>query len=327
MALGGMRMPSKSVERLPQSRELGGALRELLESAIQKFPILLVTARGILDGNPEVPELDEEAFLGVRSAVGKLLEPTTPLPEHTARAQSPLDAALMWGWGDLGDDPDAKLLATWVRQGAPLGFEEPIQSVGVFPRATGTPADAHEGGEPLTGLDEWTNWPSAVEEKADLQRLIREAEGRGFCEITTDLEEARQILGGDPVLNKLGVVVKFQGEQQVKKSRIIWDLRDSGVNEQCDPAERVMLPRLLDVVHDIVNALRSGGEAVLAAVDIQDALMPFTMCPRAETVAIQLLRQRWRTAASPTSSTMCWCSGPDRAPRCGADLRRSLAGS
>jgi hypothetical protein len=264
-------MPSKSVERLPQSRELGGALRELLESAIQKFPILLVTARGILDGNPEVPELDEEAFRGVRSAVGKLLEPTTPLPEHTARAQSPLDAALMWGWGDLGDDPDAKLLATWVRQGAPLGFEEPIQSVGVFPRATGTPADAHEGGEPLTGLDEWTNWPSAVEEKADLQRLIREAEGRGFCEITTDLEEARQILGGDPVLNKLGVVVKFQGEQQVKKSRIIWDLRDSGVNEQCDPAERVMLPRLLDVVHDIVNALRSGGEAVLAAVDIQDA--------------------------------------------------------
>ena len=121
MALGGMRMPSKSVERLPQSRELGGALRELLESAIQKFPILLVTARGILDGNPEVPELDEEAFRGVRSAVGKLLEPTTPLPEHTARAQSPLDAALMWGWGDLGDDPDAKLLATWVRQGAPWG--------------------------------------------------------------------------------------------------------------------------------------------------------------------------------------------------------------
>eukprot|EP00435_Cladocopium_sp_Y103_P067813 s347_g30.t1 len=57
-----MRMPSKAVERLPQSRELGAALRDLLEAAVQKHPQLLLTAKGIVEGNTEVPELDQAAF-------------------------------------------------------------------------------------------------------------------------------------------------------------------------------------------------------------------------------------------------------------------------
>lgn len=47
------------------------------------------------------------------------------------------------------------------------------------------------------------------------------------------------------------MVVKLQGEAQVKKSRIILDLRESGINDRCDPAEQVTLPRLLDAVKAI----------------------------------------------------------------------------
>eukprot|EP00435_Cladocopium_sp_Y103_P026794 s2314_g6.t1 len=266
-----MRMPSKAVERLPQSRELGAALRDLLEAAVQKHPQLLLTAKGIVEGSTEVPELDQAAFDELTVAATTLLKPTSELPAHTARAASPLNPNLIWGWGELGDDPDAKMLATWILQGAPLGFEESIPSTGVFPRVSGTPADLGDMSEATPLIDDWENWPSALEEKTDLQRLVREAESKGFCELATDLDDARRRLGGDPILSKLGVVVKFQGEQRAKKSRIIWDLRESGVNERCDPAERVVLPRLLDVVLDTLRVLRKEGTATFAAVDIQDA--------------------------------------------------------
>ena len=70
-------------------------------------------------------------------------------------------------------------------------------------------------------------------------------------------------------LNKLGVIVKWKGEK--KKSRIIWDLRESKINQRCDQGERVILPRLLDVVHACLEMMRRGKCPVLAAVDIQDA--------------------------------------------------------
>ena len=82
-------------------------------------------------------------------------------------------------------------------------------------------------------------------------------------------QEAQKALGNKPILNKLGVVVKFTG--QTKKSRIIWDLRESGVNLKCDAAERIVLPRLLDVVHGTLHAIREGKQPIFAAVDIRDA--------------------------------------------------------
>ena len=75
-----MRNPAKSISRLPQSKELGAALRDLLEKAIEKHPKLLDTARHIIQGTSKPQELDPSAFAEVRSAAGKLLEPITPPP-------------------------------------------------------------------------------------------------------------------------------------------------------------------------------------------------------------------------------------------------------
>ena len=67
------------------------------------------------------------------------------------------------------------------------------------------------------------------------------------------------------------MVVKFQGPDNKKKSRIIWDMRESGVNQRCDPSERILLPRLMDAVHDALDLMRAGKTPILAAVDIADA--------------------------------------------------------
>lgn len=83
--------------------------------------------------------------------------------------------------------------------------------------------------------------------------------------------EAERILGENPIWSKLGVVVKFQGEEKKRKSRIIWDLKESKVNERCDPGERVVLPRLMDAVRDCEHLLRRKMDPVFVAIDIQDA--------------------------------------------------------
>eukprot|EP00434_Breviolum_minutum_P038994 symbB.v1.2.034605.t1/scaffold4499.1/size38882/7 len=135
------------------------------------------------------------------------------------------------------------------------------------------PVDGPTEAELIRPLDGWTNWPSAEEESADLHRLIRDAESKGFCRVISDEKTAKQILGEDPILNKLGVVVKFSGsgDEVKKKSRIIWDMRESKVNSRCDPAERIILPRLLDVVSETLTFQANYLKPVFAAIDIQDA--------------------------------------------------------
>ena len=59
----------------------------------------------------------------------------------------------------------------------------------------------------------------------------------------------------------------------VKKARVIWDLRESFVNKACHQGERIILPRLLDVVASALSSYRRGRPPYLAGVDIKDAFM------------------------------------------------------
>ena len=60
-----------------------------------------------------------------------------------------------------------------------------------------------------------------------------------------------QELGQEPILNKLGSVVKYK--DGCKKSRIIWDMKESRANSVCAQGELIILPRLLDVAKAAVN--------------------------------------------------------------------------
>ena len=266
-----MRNPAISVEQLPLLKELGVLIRELVDTAVTALPTLREPAVAILQGSQKIPQLNEVDMNKVMAALRKVLEPTD-VPAKIAVAQTPINADILWGWGEHSDDPDVSTLARWLQEGAPLGFDQEITRNGVFPPSTDTPADVPSEAELQKDLEEWENWPSAREESEELHRLIREAEAAGFCRVIADQAEADAILGGSKILNKLGVIVKMVGpEANKKKSRIIWDLRQSKVNLRCNQMERVTLPRLMDAVSNILELMREGLEPVLAAVDIENA--------------------------------------------------------
>ena len=114
------------------------------------------------------------------------------------------------------------------------------------------------------------NHPSADENTTDLVSLIADAKEKGFVSIYDSVDQARSELGTEPILNKLGVIVKEKPGQ--RKACIIWDTRESGINRLCDQhEERTVLPPFSDVVANALEVFRRGGTPAFLAVDIRDA--------------------------------------------------------
>lgn len=266
-----MRNPAKSILRMPKVRNPAWQVRELFYKAQSLWPELTQAADAILSGDvPQEPS--PEIVAAVRKTLIQMLGGSIEQRTRTARATTPIQASVIEAWGQAVGDPDSGTLARWLDHGAPLGFSQRIETTGIFPiieDISGGTEEIHSIVRPLTN---WENYKSAVEEREDLNQLIEDYTARGFCHKVKTMEEAKAELGREPILNRLGVVVKFSASGK-KKSRIIWDLRESKANSFCHPAERVLLPKLLDVAESALRSHRKGAQVWLAAVDIRDAFM------------------------------------------------------
>ena len=221
-ALGGMRNPHLSAQRWPQSGAPGQMVRLLFRKAQELWPNLRDTARAILSGE-RPPELPAQIVSLVRSTTITLLGgDKESCRRRTAKATTPISSEVMAAWGKATSDPDAATLASWLDHGAPLGFNCPMETRGVFPQV-GPPVDAPDDLQVETELREWQNYKSAEEEREDLDKLISEYVEKGWCRLLPSIEAAEIELGEKVTLNKLGVVVKFT-ESGTKKSRVVWDL-------------------------------------------------------------------------------------------------------
>ena len=226
-------------------------------------------ARAILQGEKPT-ELPEELVKQLRGSFLKLAG-SPGARARTARANTPLCSEVFAAWGANTEDPDSYTLAEWLDHGAPLGFSQAIKTNGIFPKVLGEQWTEEQRKQLVRSMDGWENYQSAIDENQDLQQLVSDYVERGFCHLVPDVEHATRELGSEPVVNRLGVVVKYKGEK--KKSRIIWDLRESGANLSCSQGERVLLPRLLDLGQAGVRAYKSGRTPWLAGIDIKDAFM------------------------------------------------------
>ena len=100
-------------------------------------------------------------------------------------------------------------------------------------------------------------------------------------------DDVTQALGEGVVLNKLALVSKTKSDGSVKH-RLVWDLRRSGANLAVKQGERIVLPRLSDVVADLRElATTSMDEAFLLGTDVSEAFrqVPLHESERQFTVA------------------------------------------
>ena len=106
---------------------------------------------------------------------------------------------------------------------------------------------------------------------------------KGWAHKFPSWEGLADFLGTDQIaLSKFALITKTKPDGTLKH-RLIWDLLRSGVNGCIRQGERIVLPRLTDLIrdaHELMTAASFADEVALFGTDVADA---FTRSPCAPT--------------------------------------------
>eukprot|EP00971_Amphidinium_carterae_P351397 6492091-Amphidinium_carterae.2 len=278
-AIGGMKQPLLSIEKLRSNHRLVGSqvLALLARLLVQDTKLRCACLRAI--GHPSASGPDEVQLSLVRAKLAGLfgLSSTTSVTPRTD-----LQVELISAWAKQAGDLDDAVL-TWLRDGAPLGIARHLDVNGVFPEVT-TPG--HEDEFDFLHTD-WTNY-SGVDQNEQAYDMMQALETRGYLRRFRSLDETTSFVGGPPVISKLALLQKTvrlpSGAEKVKQ-RLIMDCRHSGVNSLALHNQRIILPTPRDVVHDVLSlhavATNQGQPTELEwlVIDIQEAFFQMPLHP------------------------------------------------
>ena len=186
-ALGGMRDPRLSIQKLPEAYTVGRKLRKVLERFLDQEPGTIDIVKRAL--NKEPIEFPKHHLRRLRRAISKALG------NHTASddKQDGIYGRIIRDWCRAVGDPD-EVIATWLYLGAPIGIINPVEHTGVFPQVlhpdiTLLPSDISSS--PLG----WENYESMDEHEEAASDLMQKAEDSGFCQSFETWKELCDFVG------------------------------------------------------------------------------------------------------------------------------------
>ncbi len=245
LAVGGLRNPRASISGSPEALRCGRRVWNVIMKGIAErdYTHHLDTL-----GSDEVPHDIRMLTMKVRRALAD---------EFGVRGQRKpgVQADIIAAIASASTDVDTEAVR-WLSTSAPLGIERPIIPMGVFPLAEPTAAkSATDAYNWLAGSDNYSSYEEH-QEAADANLRQELEQGRLLWARTKAELQKRK---GDVTYNKIGVIAKVK--QQLVKIRLIHDLRRSGVNAKVVMNERIVLPRLMDVVTDLLKLMKEAGAA------------------------------------------------------------------
>ena len=265
--LGGMRNPAEAAKGMPAAMSLGLRIYARWERFCKDNPQAL-----------QVAETELKRLVGVRG------RPQLSLSERW-RYDSTLEWGIIQAWVDKSGDPDVDL-ASWARDGVPMGINRKIATRGVFPLKEEASVKEEYLADALAQISggQVANYTSVQENKEDAKGEVERLISLGYAERITEQQVRKHFSQG--TVSKLGVVVKPKDDGS-KKVRLVIDMRRSGGNDKAELPERLVLPRVWDAVEDMKRLRRchpqepSGEERKenwaqeLVMVDISDAFPHF----------------------------------------------------
>lgn len=274
-ALGGMRLPARSVDKMPRARSVGAQVRTLLSKVLDAHPSVLSAVAASLDGQA-MQALPDSVVELARALLSRGLNSGPP----QAALRGPLRPDLFRAFSAAVGDPDTDL-PDWLLRGAPLGIELPIHSCHIFP-ALPQDEPAHVP-ELLTFEEGWANYTSLEDNLQVGVELLRQAEAAGFCKLHGSRAELAAGLGSDSfALSRLGLISKARADGSLKH-RLVWDFRRSHVNARVKQPERITLPQLGDLVpaaQTLARERRPGEGLWLYGLDFRDAFFNVPAAPQ-----------------------------------------------
>ena len=201
-----------------------------------------------------------------------------------------LSCALLEGWAAASGDPDTPLLK-WLRYGAPAGIDEHPEAVGVFPMASEPPSREF----PLTSFDEgFANYIS-MEDSPHGEAVLADLVRKKYIKIFNTLKEAQEHVGSeDLTMNKLALITTER--EGTLKHRLILDCRVSGTNSSTTKHERIVLPRIGDLIRDalILKKMEGQGKKLhFLVVDFEDAFYKVPLIKAEQRYFCVYYKKKW----------------------------------
>jgi hypothetical protein len=260
--IGGLRNPAESLDHIPNSSGTAKIIRDCMRQAIADIHSAWEPSDPMGLSDPfDLPTIER-----VRKDILHKLGWRKQLVSKS-QIQVNILAAQIQHSGDADTD-----LPLWFTEGCPMGITRPLTPRGIFP----TSADMSSEDLPqLQRYEEgWSNYRSAEDSSDVVRELLTNMEANGWMRQHQSIDDFRLASGQlEPVMNKLGLVSKERSDHSVKH-RLIWDLRRSAVNLHCTVQERTVLPRVIDLVNDVVDLLlecKSGETVVMMILDVANA--------------------------------------------------------
>ena len=180
-------------------------------------------------------------------------------------------------------DPEVEV-PKWLSSHVPLGIEEPILPSGIFPEveATGVGPEAFRDaakfvaaqGEGFVNYASFKEHGGLAEKELDREYLVGYLQWYGS-------KKQMDSVHGKTWPSKVAVIVKLDKDGNISKVRLVHDLRRSGVNAKVKLCERLVLPRIGDVLEDLLDLLAShpGADIELTVADFKDAFKQLKVGP------------------------------------------------
>ena len=257
-AIGGLRNPHLSIKKLKGDLTTVDKLGKLIDEHVTANYEVLVKSLDTL-GKQGTPEVLVQAANELEKRINETFD-IQPSQQESLRGE------LLGKLGAGLEDPDIEAVRWITERNTPLGINKPIVPCGIFPVV-----EPKQASDEMDTCAQCHNYASFAEHREGAEALLHREKAAGWLELFSTEAEA-EAKYGKVVCSRIGVVEKWKHGEQ--KLRLIHDLRRSGVNQQVVMTERVILPRISDLIEDVLaveEALEPGENWECMIADFKDA--------------------------------------------------------
>ena len=270
VAPGGMRSPHRYVDANPAAVQTGLKVTEALTKFITQNPLVVswLVDEGETGRRKIGLALEAELVKTVGDALGTA--------DLSRGPRSRWRAGLVEAFIEDSADPE-RHLAEWLRTGVPTGVKHEIPPSGIFPEVETQAEAASELWKHFAQGAAKGNYKSAEENRTSFVKEVDRLITAGYISKYDNYADLKMHLN-DVIISKVAALIKVRNDGS-EKVRIIIDMLRSKVNAFVRLSERIVLPRLMDVVSDCLALLEAAAweldqedsEVSIMVADFQDA--------------------------------------------------------
>ena len=256
---------ARAVARLPGWSVVGTKVASIVEELVDQNQEVLDEVLDSLGDKTKSCVVPGTLCAQLRQRLGALLALND---EQLQPGPGGLFPGVIQGLTEAAQDPDVHI-HEWLSGQVPLGISAKIPPGGVFPLVSPQSVGRENDRIRYLHAKVWgtENYASYTEHRAQADEVLQNEIAKGYVQWTANRQEIENDVGTVD-LAKIAVVVK--GE----KVRLIHDMRRNGTNSKVTFEERIVLPRVKDIIEGVMELLerKNNNEGVeFLTLDFRDA--------------------------------------------------------